>query len=183
MQSIEPGTLLISDPFLKDPNFLRSVVLICDHHNEGTVGFILNKKHNKNFNDFVDGLEHVHFPVYYGGPVQLDSLHFIHSKPDLIEGGLPIVDNVFWGGDYGQALNGITAGTITPRDLRFYIGYSGWSEGQLDAEIDQKSWILHQANKNFIFHLNTEMLWKDVLKDMGGEFKSLINYPLDPQLN
>lgn len=183
MQRIESGTLLISDPFLKDPNFLRSVVLICDHHSEGTVGFILNKKHNNNFSDFIDGMEHINFPVYYGGPVQLDSMHFIHSKPNLIEGGLPLIDDIFWGGDFSQALTAITDGLITTNDLRFYIGYSGWSEGQLDAEIDQKTWILHQANKNFIFNLNAEMLWKEVLKDMGGEFKTLINYPLDPQLN
>ncbi len=183
MQSIKTGTLLISDPFLKDPNFLRSVVLICDHHKEGTTGFILNKKHNKNFSDFVEGMENIHFPVYYGGPVELDSLHFIHTKPELIEGGLAIFENVFWGGDFGQALVGIASGLITPRDLRFYIGYSGWSVGQLDAEIDQKTWILHQANKNFIFHLNPEILWKDVLKDMGGVYQTLVNYPLDPQLN
>ncbi len=183
MQTIESGTLLISDPFLKDPNFLRSVVLICDHHGEGTTGFILNKKHQKNFNDFIGGIEHIHFPVYYGGPVELDSLHFIHTKPDLIEGGLPITDDVFWGGDFSQALLGISTGLISPRDLRFYIGYSGWSVGQLDAEIDQKSWMLHKANKRFIFHLNEDFLWKDVLKDMGGAYKTLINYPLDPQLN
>lgn len=183
MHIIKSGSLLISDPFLKDPNFLRSVVLICDHHTEGTVGFILNKKHDKNFNDFIDGMEHIHFPVFYGGPVQLDSLHFIHTKPDLIEGGIPIIDDIFWGGDFAQALVGITSGDITPRDLRFYIGYSGWTVGQLDAEIDQKSWILHKATKNFIFHLNTDLLWKDVLKNMGGAYKSLINYPLDPQLN
>ena len=183
MSNIESGTLLISDPFLKDPSFLRSVVLICDHHTEGTTGFIINKKYDKNINDYIGGLEHIHFPIYYGGPVNLDSLHFIHTKPDLIEGGLPIFENVFWGGDFNQALLAMKEGTITPRDLRFFIGYSGWTVGQLDAEIDQKSWILYKANKNFIFHHNIDILWKDVLNEMGGVYKTITNYPIDPQLN
>lgn len=183
MNKIESGSILISDPFLKDPNFLRSVVLICEHHKDGTSGFILNKKINKNISEFIPEIEHVYFPVFYGGPVQLDALHFIHTKPNIVEGGINVFEDVYWGGDFNQALEAIKQGTITPRDLRFYIGYSGWSLGQLDAEVDQKGWILYKANKSYLFHHNVEILWKEVLDEMGGEYKLIKNYPLDPQLN
>ena len=94
-----------------------------------------------------------------------------------------MVDDIYWGGNFGQVLELIKTKEITPRDIRFYIGYSGWDEGQLDAEVEEKSWLLHKAEKQFVFHHNADMVWKDVVKDMGGEYKQLVNYPIDPQLN
>jgi len=183
MNIIESGILLVSDPFLKDPNFLRSVILICEHEAEGSLGFVLNKQYTKNLNQLIEGVDGLHFPVFLGGPVQTDALHFLHTKPRLIEGGLNIINGVYWGGNFEQALDLMKSKKITPRDIRFYLGYSGWSIGQLDAEVAEKSWLLHKAERQFIFHHNADTLWKDVVKDMGGEFKQLVNYPIDPQLN
>jgi len=183
MNKIEPGFLLVSDPFLKDPNFLRSVILICEYDEKGSLGFVLNKQFPKNLNQLIPDIDHLHYPVFQGGPVGLDSLHFLHSKPLLIEGGLNIIDDIYWGGNFEQTLDLMQSKKITPRDIRFFIGYSGWDEGQLDAEIDEKSWLLHLAEKQFVFHHNANMLWKDVVKDMGGDYKQLVNYPIDPQLN
>lgn len=183
MNIIESGTLLISDPFLKDPNFVRSVILICEHENDGSFGFVLNRQYEKNLNQLMTDIDNVHFPVFNGGPVGTDSLHFLHIKPQLIEGGFEVVDGIYWGGNFNQALELMKSGEITPRDIRFYLGYSGWGEGQLQAEIDEKSWLLHKAERRFVFHHNANAVWKDVVQDMGGEYKQLVNYPIDPQLN
>ncbi len=183
MMKLETGKLLISDPFLKDPNFKRSVIFICNYEKEGCFGFVLNKQYSKNLNELIQEIGTIHFPVFYGGPVQVDTLHFLHTKPNLINGGIKVNEEIFWGGNFEQVISLIKNNEISPRDIRFYIGYSGWSEGQLDAEIDQKSWIIHHAKKKFIFNLNDETLWKEVLTDLGGEYKMLINYPLDPQFN
>jgi putative transcriptional regulator len=183
MNILETGVLLVSDPFLKDPNFLRSVILICEHNHNGAFGFVLNNQYEKNLNELMVDIDHIHFPVYCGGPVQLDTLHFLHTKPSLIEGGIEIIEGVYWGGEFKQVMQLLQTKQLTPRDIRFYVGYSGWEQGQLEAEIAEKSWILHQAEKKFVFHLNAPMLWKDVLKDMGGDYKMMVNFPLDPQMN
>ena len=183
MNKIEAGALLISDPFLKDPNFVRSVILICEYNADGSFGFVLNNQYEKNLNELMIDIDNLHYPVFQGGPVQLDTLHFLHTKPNLIEGGVNIIDDIYWGGNFGQVLELMKTKQITPRDIRFYIGYSGWDEGQLEAEIEEKSWLLHKAEKQFVFHHNANNVWKDVLNDMGGEYKQLINYPIDPQLN
>jgi putative transcriptional regulator len=183
MNQLEAGILLVSDPFLKDPNFLRAVILICDYNEEGSFGFVLNNQYDKNLNELIEDINHIHFPVFCGGPVQMETLHFLHTKPKLIDGGVEIIDGIYWGGNFKQVLHLIQTNQITPRDIRFYIGYSGWEAGQLEAEVEEKSWILHKSEKKFIFHLNTNMLWKDVLKDMGGDYKIMVNFPIDPQLN
>jgi putative transcriptional regulator len=100
MADITPGILLISDPFLKDPNFMRTVVLVCEHREEGSFGFVLNKTFDQELGDLVKDAEGIRFPVYEGGPVQKDTLHFLHQCPDLIPGGIEVVDGIFWGGDF-----------------------------------------------------------------------------------
>jgi len=183
MNQVTAGTLLISDPFLKDPNFLRSVVLICEHQQEGSFGFVLNKLYNQKLNELMSDLGNIDYPVYYGGPVQVDTLHFLHRRPDVITGGIQIIEDIYWGGSFDQVLSLLTEGLISKNDIRFFIGYSGWGEGQLENELTQKSWITHIGSKKLIFHKNTALLWKDALLDMGGEYSILVNYPIDPQLN
>ncbi len=183
MIDITPGTLLISDPFLKDPNFLRTVVLLCDHQSEGSFGFVLNKRYEQSIGDLMQDLEGINFPVYYGGPVQVDSLHFLHQRPELIEGGLPLTDGIFWGGDFEQVIELLKENKLSKNDIRFFVGYSGWGEGQLEAELKEKSWITSKASCRLTFSRATDNLWKDALKDLGGEYAQMVNYPIDPQLN
>ena len=80
-EEIKAGNLLIADPFLKDPNFLRTVVLLCDHNSEGTIGFVINRKYYTKIGELISHLESCNFPVYYGGPVQTDTIHFLHNRP------------------------------------------------------------------------------------------------------
>ncbi|MBA2250822.1 MAG: YqgE/AlgH family protein [Chitinophagaceae bacterium] len=183
MISPAAGTLLIANPFLKDPNFLRSVIFLCEHKEEGTLGFVLNKVFSKRLDQLIPGLEEFNIPVYYGGPVQTDTLHFLHQYPDLIPGGEKVFENVYWGGNFEILLPYIKNNDIDLDKVRFFIGYSGWAAGQLDDEMKEQSWLTVSAIRKLIFHKNPSEIWKDSLRHLGGDYKMMINYPLDPQLN
>ncbi|MBC7722064.1 MAG: YqgE/AlgH family protein [Pedobacter sp.] len=183
IDALTPGLLLISDPFLKDSNFLRTTVLLCENNTEGSVGFVFNKPFNLTLGDLVDGLEGINFPVYEGGPVQKTSIHFIHKCPDIILDGAAIGNGIFWGGNFEQVKALLKTNRLTQKDIRFFIGYSGWGTGQLEAEIAEKSWITRACNSRLIFSQNAEQIWKDALKGLGGEYELMPNYPIDPQLN
>jgi putative transcriptional regulator len=178
-----PGILLIADPFLKDPNFMRTVVFLCEHQDEGSFGFVLNRSYDYTLNELVNGLEDLKVPVYYGGPVQMDTIHFLHQYPEKIPGGFEIAEGVFWGGDFDMAIQMIRKGEINLQRIRFYIGYSGWGTGQLNDELKEKSWLTVKASRKIIFHKETEEIWKESLKLLGGDYEMMINFPIDPQLN
>jgi len=183
MESPAPGVLLIADPFLKDPNFMRTVVMLCDHQQEGSFGFVLNKSYEYTLNELVTGLDDLVIPVYYGGPVQMDTVHFLHQYPDKIPGGFEITDGVYWGGDFEVTIELIRSGDINPSKIRFYIGYSGWSSGQLADEMNEKSWLSVKGTRNIVFHKKTDEIWREALRHLGGDYEMLANYPIDPQLN
>ena len=177
------GALLIANPFLKDPNFVRSVIFICEHQPEGTLGFVLNKKFSKTLDELVPEMNDCIIPVYYGGPVQMNSIHFLHQYPDIIPGGREVLNGVYWGGNFESMLSNIKLNNIDFDKVRFFIGYSGWGSGQLDDEMKEKSWLTVEATRKLIFHKNHEELWKDSLKHLGGDYEMMINFPIDPQLN
>lgn len=182
---IEPsaGTLLVADPFLKDPHFMRSVVFLCEHRDEGTFGFVLNRRLDITLGQVVPELAEFDLPVFYGGPVQNDTLHFLHCYPDEVSGSVEVTDNVYWGGDFEALIALIREGNIDLSKIRFYLGYSGWGEGQLKTEMDTHSWLTVMARKKLVFHNDHEKIWKDALREMGGDYEQMINYPIDPQLN
>jgi putative transcriptional regulator len=177
------GILLISDPFLKDPNFMRTVVFLCEHQEEGSLGFVLNRKYENTIDELVPGLEGFKIPVYYGGPVQMDTIHFLHQYPDEIPGGVEVMKGVYWGGDFEMVIEMIKNNMVEADKIRFFIGYSGWGSGQLNDELNEKSWLTVKAVRKLIFHKQHEEIWKDSLKQLGGEFEIMINFPIDPQLN
>ena len=183
MIDVAAGKLLISDPFLKDPNFLRTVIFLCEHEFEGSFGFVLNKLYDQKIGELVAYLEGIDFPVYYGGPVQVDTLHFLHRCPDLIEDGILVTDQIYWGGNFETVIELLHQNRLKQNDIRFYIGYSGWGQGQLEDELKAKSWITSQGSSKLIFHQQANNIWKDALIDLGGEYAQMINYPIDPQLN
>lgn len=183
MNLLEAGILLIADPFLKDPNFMRTVVFLCEHQDEGSFGFVLNRHYDYSLNELVSGLDDLKIPVFYGGPVQIDTIHFLHQYPDLIPGGYEIIDGIYWGGDFETAISLIRSKQIDPHRIRFFIGYSGWGSGQLKDELKEKSWLTVHANRKIIFHKQTDEIWKDSLRLLGGEYEMMINFPIDPQLN
>jgi putative transcriptional regulator len=183
MVQVSAGEILIADPFLRDPNFMRTVVFICEHQDSGSFGFVLNKKYDQDLGDLISDLEGNTFPVYYGGPVQLDTVHFLHQRPELIPGGLEVTDGIYWGGDFSDVAELIKTNSLREIDIRFFIGYSGWSEGQLDEEMKTKSWITGKGTRPLIFTKNIDNTWKEALRQLGGEYEQMVNYPIDPQLN
>lgn len=178
-----PGILLIADPFLKDPNFLRTVVFLCEHNNDGSFGFVLNRQYENTLDELIPELEGHRIPVYYGGPVQLDSIHFLHRYPDEIPGGQEVINGVYWGGDFDAVIDLVKSPSFNPEKIRFFIGYSGWSEGQLNEELTEKSWLTVKADRRLIFHKEAAEIWKDSIKHLGGDYGIMANFPIDPQLN
>ena len=178
-----PGILLIADPFLKDPNFLRTVVFLCEHREDGSFGFVLNRKFENTLDELVPDAEGFKLPVFYGGPVQMDTIHFLHQYPIDIPGGEEVMKGVYWGGDFSKAVDLIQSGQIDADKIRFYIGYSGWSNGQLTVEIKEKSWLTVKANRKLVFQTSPEEVWKESLKHLGGDYEMMIHFPTDPQLN
>ena len=177
------GVLLIADPFLKDPNFMRTVVFLTEHREDGTIGFVLNRQYENTLDELLPEVEGHQLPVYFGGPVQTNTIHFLHSYPEEIPGGIEVMKGVYWGGDFDAVVNLINNGLADPEKIRFYIGYSGWSQGQLETEMAEKTWLTVDAVPKLVFHADAEEIWKDSLKHLGGEFEMMINFPIDPQLN
>jgi putative transcriptional regulator len=183
---IEPqkGDLLISEPFLNDPNFVRTVVLLCEHNDEGSFGFVLNKPSQITIHELIEEVEQRDDTVFVGGPVQQNTLQFIHRNKDLIEGGMEISEGLYWGGNFEQMLTILDGNLIDKNEIKFFVGYSGWASGQLKDELELNSWIIFRnVGVEKIFDTNVESLWKEVLKTMGGKYKIISNFPVDPRLN
>ena len=176
-------TFLIADPFLKDENFIRSVIYLCSHNEESSFGLALNKLFDYTLDQLVSGLESFHIPVYVGGPVDLDTIHFIHQFPDLIPDSEKLSEEISWGGDFEVVKMLIINNEIDLNKIKFFIGYSGWGEGQLDDEIKEKTWLTSAASRRIAFDVAPENIWKESVRNLGGEYEQLVNYPIDPQLN
>ena len=186
MLGIQPkkGKLLIAEPALTgDVSFNRSVVLLAEHNQEGSVGFILNKPLNYSMSDLVDEIQ-VPFPVYNGGPVEQDNLYFIHKVPDLISDSVEISDGIYWGGDFDTTVALINERKISQNDIRFFLGYSGWASLQLNQELDSKSWIV-VTNKyeSDIIQKSTQACWREKMMELGGDYLLWSNAPENPSLN
>lgn len=178
----QKGCLLISEPHLPDNNFDRSVIYLCEHNEKGSFGLVLNKSSDYKLNELVPELD-LDFSVGIGGPVENNTLHFLFRNSPLIEGSIAVGNNITWGGNYEQIIDWAHTGTAYDNIL-FYIGYSGWSEGQLEEEIERNSWIVFpEASEQLVFDTRKKNLWKEVLKEMGGRFSVFANYPTDPRLN
>jgi putative transcriptional regulator len=178
-----PGILLIADPFLKDPNFIRTVVFLCEHQPQGSFGFVLSKRIEQTLDELITDLEGFKIPVYYGGPVQQDTIHFLHQYPDLIPDANPVAPGIYWGGNFETVTALIKSNSISTDKIKFFIGYSGWSDGQLNEELKEKSWLTVSANRNLVFNTQDTEVWKGSLQHLGGDYEMMINFPIDPQLN
>lgn len=122
-------------------------------------------------------------PVFYGGPVQVDTIHFVHRQPELIKGGFEIIKGVFWGGEFDTVVSLINSGKLDLTEIKFFLGYSGWSNGQLENELNEKSWITSTSDVSLIFEENEQNIWKQALKNLGSNFAIMANFPIDPLLN
>ena len=177
------GRILISEPFLYDFFFKRSVVLLAEHNEEGTFGVIINKPLKAKFNDVIRDFPKFDAKVYLGGPVQNDSLFFIHTLGDQVEGSTEIIPGLYWGGDVERIKDLIALKILSTEDIRFYIGYSGWAPNQLESELGRNSWAVSNIGVQQIFQTSPDDLWSTSLELLGEEFTHWTNFPDDPNLN
>lgn len=179
----EKGRLLISEPYLADPNFERTVVLLCEHNDDGSFGFVVNKPSILKINELMEDIRNLDDIVFIGGPVQQDTIHFLHRNTNIAN-AVNIRDDIYWGGDFESLMSQLDTAALKPADIRFYLGYSGWGQGQLEAELQEDSWIVCDfVTDELLFDTDPTVIWKKALDNMGGRFSVYSNYPVDPRLN
>ncbi len=178
-----PGRFLVSEPFMEDQNFQRTVILMVEHGETGSLGFVLNRQLNMKIHEVVKGISEIDSPVFLGGPVEQNTLHYVHRIGERVIGCHPVEQGVWWGGSFEVLKHLLESGEASARDVLFFIGYSGWSPGQLTEEIERKSWIVAPEDIDFIFREDYDDIWRQVLQHMGDKYKVISNYPVDPSLN
>lgn len=171
------GKVLLAEPFMLDPNFKRSAVLLCDHGEEGSVGFIMNKPLNMRIDDLIEDFPEFESEVLFGGPVQTDTIHYIHNIGDLLEDSLQVANGLYWGGDFEKLKFLIASDLIEPGNIRFFVGYAGWTEGQLYEEFNLGSWVLADMDANYLFKAEHKGIWKQVMYDKGDLYTVLAQMP------
>jgi putative transcriptional regulator len=177
------GRILIAEPFLNDTYFKRSVVLLTEHTTDGTVGFVLNKPVEISVADILDGFPDFGANVTLGGPVQTNTVHYLHTLGELIPNSVEVVPGVFWGGDFDAVKSLIISGRMGIRDIRFFIGYSGWRPKQLEEELEQNAWVVTDINPSHIMQVLDQNSWQKVLESLGSKYRIWINTPENPGLN
>jgi len=178
----EKGKVLISEPFLSDRFFNRTIVFLTEHSVEGSVGFILNRVLELMVSSAVEGLENWEENLSVGGPVASDTLHYLHTLGDVVPGSMPIVKGIWWGGDLDIIRELIGAGRVRRDQLRFFLGYSGWSKGQLRKELADNSWVIASVPNDVVMKSRGDV-WKDVLRSLDSKYKIWAEFPESPEMN
>lgn len=183
-QMVKTGKLLLAEPFMLDPNFRRSAVMVCEHNDqEGTVGFILNKPLKVPVADLIAEMPDIESPVFFGGPVATDSIHFLHNVGDLLEESVEVLKGVYWGGNFDKLKFLIQSRLILPHNIRFFVGYSGWSAGQLTEELEYHSWIISEMDPNYLFKSKPGALWRQAMHNLGTTYSVIAQMPDQHVLN
>ena len=183
-EKLKKGCLLIAEPsIIGDLSFNRSVILLADHNDEGSVGFILNKPLKYKLRDLIPDIDS-DFKIYNGGPVEQDNLYFIHNVPELIPNSIEISNGIYWGGDFETTKQLINEGKISKNQIRFFLGYSGWGVNQLEMELQENAWIVTENTlKNKLLSKASPLFWKEKIIEQGGEYVLFSNAPENPLLN
>lgn len=182
--NLKKGLLLIAEPsIIGNMSFNRSIILIADHNSKGSIGFILNKPLDLTLQDLFPEIE-INFELYNGGPVEQDKLYYIHKIPDLIPNSIEISDGLYWGGNFQKVIELIKNNKLNPFDIRFFLGYSGWGNNQLNYELRSNTWILSKNiyNNQIIEKVNNSF-WKEQMLELGGDYTIWSNAPENPSYN
>jgi putative transcriptional regulator len=181
------GKFLIAEPFMRDENFRRGVVLLTAYDIEGVIGFMLNRPSGFTVSELVPDFSNEYGfdpAVFLGGPVQTETLHFIHRLGDKIDGSVKIGHRTWWGGNAEQISRLIKLNLVDKNDIRFFMGYSGWEYTQLEMELDCNSWIVTDNMEGMIFDGDTENdFWRKIVLGLGGQYRTVANYPEDVHWN
>ena len=181
----EKGKILIAEPFLQGIYFQRAVILLVEHNLKGSMGFVLNKRTNMTVNGVFPELKDLpDIPIYLGGPVHFDHLFFIHSLSDnIVSDGVKVIDNLYFDGDFWALMRYIANGGPVEGKVKFFIGYSGWTENQLNEEIVRDSWLVGKASNKSMMLAKNESFWHYSLDLLGSPYTIWKNYPKKPDWN
>ena len=178
------GKVLISEPFLYDEMFGRSVILLVDHSTDGTMGLVLNKPLPLSLNDVLKEFKDIsNIPIYKGGPLSIDTLFYLHTLKD-VEDSLQIGKGVYLNGDFDAIRRYILQGNDIDGKIRFFLGYSGWEHDQLCQEIEENTWLIGSTSiASLMNEKGSAELWKNVLGQLGGKYEIWSRFPQIPTLN
>jgi|TARA_B110000263_G_scaffold7546_1_gene6439 putative transcriptional regulator len=183
MQNIENGSLLIAHPTMLDDTFFKGLILITHHNYEESIGIVINKPSKIKLHEIINDIPVSNFPVYIGGPVAKNSIHYIHNIGKKIPGAIKIINGLYFGGDFNIVKNLIKTKEISKNNIRFFAGYSGWEPNQLEDEIKENSWIIKKATKELCLQYSNENLWGQILRKMDKKYAIWSNLPENPSLN
>ena len=180
----QPGRVLVSEPFLNDSFFTRSVIYLCDYSPDGSFGFVLNNFMEVGMKELIPDFPDIDIRVSIGGPVDKSNLFFIHSLGEKVPNSQQIAGDLFIGGTFDVVKELLIENKDNAKHFRFFIGYSGWDEGQLESELEEKSWVVLKNFKDeIILDDGKDDLWKDFMAKMGGKFEVMANFPKNPSDN
>ncbi len=182
--SPKKGRILLSDPFLGDEYFERSVVYICEHSKDGSFGFVLNHYVDINLKQLNENFPYIDIKMSIGGPVETETMYFMHALGEELNDSLEIGHGIYIGGDLKQLYSAIKKENIKNQKIRFFLGYSGWSAGQLKAEIKENAWVVTEIDSHEeIMNTTEENLWKYFMNKLGPKYKLMTDFPIDPSEN
>lgn len=177
------GKILISEPFLRDATFGRSVILLVDHTEEGSMGLVINKRLPIFVNDVISEFKYIdEIPLHKGGPVATDTLFYLHTLTD-IPGALPIQKGLYLNGDFDEIKRYILQGNKVNECIRFFLGYSGWEGNQLSNEIRENTWLVSKEDNAYLMNTNVKDMWKQSLEKLGSKYETWSRFPQVPTLN
>ena len=177
------GKILISEPFLRDATFGRSVVLLIDHTEEGSMGLIINKQLPIFVNDIIKEFKYIeNIPLYKGGPIATDTLFYLHTLAD-IPGAIPISKGLYLNGDFDEIKKYILQGNKVDRYIRFFLGYSGWESEQLSTELKENTWLVSKEENAYLMNGDTKDMWKQALEKLGSKYETWSRFPQVPTFN
>jgi putative transcriptional regulator len=186
IKNYEKGSLLIANPVLPDPNFSRTVILLCDHDEQGSFGLVINRSIQLKAPDLflnINILKSYNEKIYLGGPVSQSMVFFLCRSPSAAGKLDEVCSGVYLGSNL-ETLESLYASLKNPeQDIRFYLGYSGWSGGQLAEEMEQNSWLVQKANEQFIFLDSESLIWPKAVNSLGEKYQYLTKAPVNPQWN
>lgn len=176
------GKVLVSEPFAPDSIFSRSIILLAEHNEEGTVGFILNKPFNRKISEFSSEFGNFDMNVSLGGPVGNEHIYYIHTYGEKIPGSIHIRNNLFWGGEFNVVQTMLETGVLDEKKIRFFVGYSGWNSEQLMNEIKKDYWLVSDIDVKTIMQ-NDKKIWEKTVSALEKPYKIWQYFPENPNLN
>lgn len=183
-QHPKAGSILLAEPFANDEYFRRSVVLLCEHNTEGSFGFVLNNYIDLPLDQIAEGGVAVKSKVSIGGPVDTNSLYYIHRFGKLVPNSVPIARGLFLGGDFKSLMDLLKNSPMPEKQARFFLGYSGWSKNQLQSELGNQYWaVVKKWSNDWLIDTEHGDMWKECLNRLGGKYKMFTHFPLNPNNN